>query len=67
MTRFSKCKVVQAHEPVSFWRENLIAVVTLPRVYFSENVVVTETSHQMLAMGQKFYHFAMGRGLNLFH
>ena len=67
MTRFSKYKVVHAHEPVSFWRENLIAVVTLLRVYFSENVVVTETSHQMLAMCQKFYHFAMGRGLNLFH
>ena len=67
MTRFSKYKVVHAHEPVSFWRENLIAFVTLLRVYLSENVVVTETSHQMLAMCQKFYDFAMGRGLNLFH
>ena len=67
MMRFSKYKVVHAHETVSFWRENLIAVVTLLRVYLSENVVVTETSHQMLAMCQKFYHFAMGRGLNLFH
>ena len=67
MTRFSKYKVVHAHEPVSFWQENLIAVVTLLRVYLSENVVVTEKSHQMLAMCQKFYHFAMGRGLNLFH
>ena len=38
----------------SFWRENEVAVVILPRV-FSENVVVAETS----------FFCAVGRWLNL--
>ena len=35
-------------QPASFWRENVIAVIILQRRGFSENVVVAETSYQML-------------------
>ena len=35
------------YEPVSFLRENAIAFATLPQD-FSENVIATETSYQML-------------------
>ena len=34
-------------EPASFWRENVVAVVT---TNFSENVVVAKTRYQMLVM-----------------
>ena len=55
-TRFSQYKVVRAHEPGSFWRENVIGVVTLLRVLaeayntsgFSEDVVVMKTSDHIL-------------------
>ena len=36
-------------EPTSFWRENVVAVVSLLRS-FSENVVVAKTSYQMLGI-----------------
>ena len=45
-TRFPQYQVVRGREPASFWRENLVAVVILLRV--SENVVMAETSYQML-------------------
>ena len=51
--------VVRAREPSSFWRENEIVFVFLLRV--SENVVVAETSYQMLELS--IYHFRMKRGL----
>ena len=37
-------KVVHAGEPASYWRENMIVVVSLLLVF----VVVAETSYQML-------------------
>ena len=37
-------KVVHARDPASYWRENMIVVVSLPLVF----VVVAETSYQML-------------------
>ena len=40
-----------AHEPASFWQENMenvVAVVNNYTMSFSENVKVAETSYQML-------------------
>ena len=39
--------VSSVYEPVSFLRENAIAFAILPQD-FSENVIATETSYQML-------------------
>ena len=58
--RLSQYCVLLTREPASFWRENVIAVVTLLRV-LARNVVVAGTSYQI----QEVYHFAIGRGLNL--
>ena len=41
--------MVHLREPTSFWRENVVAVVSLLRS-FSENVVVAKTSYQMLGI-----------------
>ena len=48
--RFAQYQVVLAREPDSFWRENVIAVVILLR--------------ECRCGGNKFFHFAIGRGLN---
>ena len=37
-----------AHEPTSFWRENVIAIVIL--LNDNENVIVGKTSYQMLGI-----------------
>ena len=57
-TRFFPCNVVLAREPVSFWREKMIAVVSLPSL--SEN-----SGGNKLLKCKKFYYFAIGRELYL--
>ena len=56
-TRFSQYKVLLTHEPASFWRENMVAVVTMRRVLAR----MSKWREQVIKC-EKFYHFAMGRG-----
>ena len=61
---FSQYQIVLTCEPASFWRENVVAVDILLPTSRSENVVVAETSYQLLEVFFHYY-FAIGRGLNL--
>ena len=44
----SEKQVVLTSEPASFWRENVVDVNILLPTSLSENVVVVETSYQLL-------------------
>ena len=59
-TRFSQNTVLLTREPASFWRENVVAVVTLRRVLAR----MSKWGKQVIKC-EKFYHFAMGTGCNL--
>jgi len=50
---------LRVREPASFWRENMIAVVILLRV-------LARMWRKQVIKCKNFYHFAIGRGLNLF-
>ena len=39
---------MHAREPASFWRENVRAIIILLRAFESQNVVVVETSYELL-------------------
>ena len=52
--------VVHAREPPSFWRENVVAVVSLPRVLASMS-----WWRKQVIKCYKFSHLAIWRGLNL--
>ena len=39
---------MHAREPASFWRENVRAIIILLRAFASQNVVVVETSYELL-------------------
>ena len=47
---------MRAREPAPFWRENLVAVITLLRV------LVAEASYRLLIKYWKFCHFALRTG-----
>ena len=55
-------QVVHAREPTSVWRENVIAVVILLRV-----IARMSWWREQVIKCKKFYHFAIGKGLNLLH
>lgn len=39
---------MHGREPASFWRENVRAIIILLRAFVSQNVVVVETSYELL-------------------
>ena len=39
---------MHGREPASFWRENVRAIIILLRAFESQNVVVVETSYELL-------------------
>ena len=61
--RFSQYWVLLTREPASFWRENVIAVVILLRVY--RECSSGRKRREQVIKCKRFYHFAIERGLNL--
>ena len=60
-TRCSQYEVLLTFELKSFWRENVVAVVILPRV-----LARMPWWREQVTKCKKFqYHFAIGRGLNI--
>ena len=62
--RFSQYQVVLTREPASFWRENVVAVDILLPTSLVENVVVGETSYQLLEV---FFILRSVEGLTFFN
>ena len=58
-------KLCAAREPASFWRENVKAVVILLHVSAKMSHRSDGNKPCQLSNVGKFYHFALGRGLNL--
>ena len=61
----SENQVVLTSEPASFWRENVVDVNILLPTSLSENVVVVETSYQLLEVF--FFILRSGEGLTSFN